>query len=239
MKKTAILLLVLLISVGLVFGEKDLETPKDKASYAVGYNMGLNLKRLSKIPHMDLLIKGLNDAVENKKSALAVDEMRRALKNFYEMSQKQKIEERKKLGEKNLAEGKVFLEENGKKEGIVTTKSGMQYKVINEGSGPIPGPEDIVELHYIGKTLDGKEFHNSYNKGKPVTFQVQRTYQGWSEALRMMKTGSKWKIFLPAELAFKDRGLGGKVGPNAVVIFELELLGVKPPAPKTEKPVQK
>jgi len=242
MKKAAILSLVLLIAVGLVYGEKALESNKDKASYAVGYNMGLSLKQLSKIPHMDLLIQGLKDAVANKKSVMTVEEMREILKKFYEMSQKQKMEERKKLGEKNLAKGKAFLEENGKKEGITTTETGMQYKIINQGSGPVPGPEDIVELHYIGTTLDGKEFDNSYKKGKPVTFQVQRTYQGWSEALRMMKTGSKWKVYLPPELAFKERGLGNKIGPNAVVIFELELLGVKAPTPKPKtasKPLKK
>jgi FKBP-type peptidyl-prolyl cis-trans isomerase FklB len=140
----------------------------------------------------------------------------------------------KEAGEKNELAGKKFLEENKKKEGVKTTASGLQYKVIKEGTGESPKETDTVITNYKGTTLDGTEFDSSYKRNEPTTFPVNRVIKGWTEALLMMKPGSKYQLFIPANLAYGERGVGKDIGPNSTLIFEVELVGIKPPdAPAT------
>ena len=139
---------------------------------------------------------------------------------------KKREEEQKKLAEKNAKEGEAFFAENKKKEGIVTLPSGLQYKVIKEGDGPTPKATDTVSVNYKGTFIDGTEFDSSYKRNQPATFKVKGVIPGWVEALQLMKVGSKWQIFIPASLAYGDKGAGNVIGPNATLIFEVELLSI-------------
>ena len=131
-----------------------------------------------------------------------------------------------KAAQDNLARGKAFLEENAKKEGVKTLPSGLQYRVIQEGSGATPGATDTVTVNYRGTLIDGTEFDSSYSRGKPATFRADRVIRGWTEALQMMKEGAKWELFIPPDLAYGERGAGGKIGPNSTLVFEVELVSV-------------
>lgn len=136
-------------------------------------------------------------------------------------------ENAKKVGEKNKREGDVFLAENKKKPGVKTLPSGLQYKVLKEGTGRTPKKADTVVTHYRGTLLDGKEFDSSYRRGEPATFPLNHVSRGWTEALQLMKVGSKWELLVPAQLAYGENGAGSDIGPNATLIFEVELLGIK------------
>jgi len=131
------------------------------------------------------------------------------------------------LADANLKAGKEFLDENGKRDGVVTTASGLQYEVLTEGNGVQPGPDDVVTVHYTGKLIDGTVFDSSVERGEPATFGVMQVIPGWVEALQMMKAGSKWRLYIPADLAYGPNGAGGVIGPNATLIFDVELLGVE------------
>lgn len=204
-----------------------LETTKEKASYGVGYNIGQNITNMGLDLNLELLIKGLKDATAKKKSALTTDEIRKAFTEMEEIATKKRAEERKKLAEKNTKEGKEFLAANQKKEGVVTLESGLQYQVLKAGKGKSPTATDMVKTHYHGTLIDGTVFDSSVKRGKPATFPVNRVIKGWTEALQKMKVGSKWKLFVPAELAYGDSPRpGGPIGPNAVLIFEVELLEI-------------
>ena len=145
--------------------------------------------------------------------------------------------ERKKQGEANKEKGGKFLEGNKTKQGIVTLKSGLQYKILKKGTGASPKATDTVKCHYKGTTIDGKEFDSSYKRGEPATFALNRVIKGWTEGLQLMKEGGKWQFFIPSELAYGERGSGPDIGPNEVLIFEVELLGIE--KPETKKPEKK
>jgi len=133
----------------------------------------------------------------------------------------------KEMGEKNLKEGEAFLQENAKREGVVALPSGLQYEVIEEGTGKSPKPGDEVTVHYRGTLVDGTVFDSSYERGEPVTFPVEGVIPGWTEALQLMKEGAKWKLFIPPSLAYGERGAGQVIGPNATLLFEVELISVQ------------
>lgn len=137
------------------------------------------------------------------------------------------FKDRKQLAEENLARGEAFIAENGKREGVVSLPSGLQYEVIHGGSGDRPGATDTVVTHYRGTLIDGKEFDSSHRRGEPARFQVNRVIPGWTEALQLMKVGSKWKLFIPSNLAYGERGAGKLIGPNAALVFEIELLEIQ------------
>ncbi len=210
-----------------LFGEEkspQLKDQKDKVSYSIGLNIGFNLGRQNVQVNPDLLAAGIKDAIAGKPQ-LNTDQVKEVMAAFEkDMQQKQKA-----AGEKNASEGAKFLEENKKKEGVKTTASGLQYKVIKEGTGPQPKETDTVTVNYRGTLINGTEFDSSYKRGQPATFPLNGVIKGWTEGLQLMKTGSKYQVFVPPNLAYGDRNVGPDIAPNSTLIFEVELLGVKPP----------
>lgn len=206
-----------------------LKTQRDKISYIIGMDAGSNLKAQSIDINQDIFMKGFKDALNGNKSALSDDETRDAMAAFKEERMKKHEEELKKAVEKNKKEGESFLAENKKKDGVVTLASGLQYKVIKEGDGRMPKDTDMVSVNYRGTLVDGTEFDNSYKRGNPATFSVNGVIPGWQEALKLMKVGSKWQLFVQPGLAYGERGAGSTIGPNATLIFEVELLSIGEP----------
>jgi FKBP-type peptidyl-prolyl cis-trans isomerase len=206
-----------------------LETEKQKASYAIGFNVGNSLKEV--LPELDfeILVQAMRDTQKEGKAQMTVPEMQKTFQSFNQKVRK-KLDAKKKIqGEKNIEEGKKFLEENAKKEGVKSTESGLQYVVEKEGDGPMPKATDQVQVHYKGTLLDGTEFDSSYKRNEPAKFPLNRVIKGWTEGLQLMKVGSKFKFFIPSSLAYGERG-SRTIGPNAVLIFDIELLSIEPPA---------
>lgn len=201
-------------------------TDKDKLSYSLGHNVGTNLKQQQIDVNIDVLLQGLKDGATGT-STMKEEEIRETISNYQRERIAKQAEEQRKAGEENAKKGKAFLEENKKKEGVVALPSGLQYKVITEGKGKKPTDKDLVTTHYRGTLLNGTEFDSSYKRNEPATFPVNGVIAGWTEALQLMSEGSKWQLFIPAELAYGTRGGGGKIGPNETLVFEVELLAVK------------
>ncbi|MEW5908863.1 MAG: FKBP-type peptidyl-prolyl cis-trans isomerase [Thermodesulfobacteriota bacterium] len=237
--------LVLMICVaGLVLpataGEKKMpKTENEKLSYAMGVNAARGMKRFMQMQSVELDMKlvesGFQDGLQDGEALLKDQEIQDILTAFQkEMHSKQQKmmaaqqEQMKTLGEKNKKEGDKFLAENKNQKGVKTLPSGLQYKIIKEGTGAAPKETDKVTVHYQGTLIDGTEFDSSYKRGTPVTFPVNGVIKGWTEALKLMKTGSKWKLFIPSGLAYGEGGTpGGPIGPNAVLLFEVELISVQ------------
>jgi len=206
--------------------EKKIELKDDKAkeSYSVGYQFAQNLKKMETDLDAEVLSAAIRDALSGKESRLSEEEMRAALTNLQERTVAAMQASMKERAQKNLAEGEKFLAENKTKEGVKTTASGLQYKVIEEGEGPSPKAGDTVTVHYRGTLVDGTEFDSSYAREEPATFSLTGVIPGWTEALQLMKKGSKWVLYIPAELAYGERGAGNRIPPNSTLIFEVELL---------------
>ncbi len=201
-----------------------LKDSKDKASYSIGLNIGSNLKRQNVDLNLDAMMAGMKDAMSGKTPLLNDEEVREAMTSLEkDMQQKQAA-----AAQKNVADGEKFLAENKTKSGVKTTASGLQYKVEKEGKGAQPKANDTVTVNYRGTLLDGTEFDSSYKRGQPATFPVSGVIKGWTEALQLMKAGSKYQLFIPASLAYGERGAGRNIGPNSTLIFDVELLEVKP-----------
>jgi len=205
----------------------ELKGEKERLSYSIGMNLGENLKRESVEVDPDLLAKGFKDSYEGGKTILSEDEARKTLTDYQKKLMAKKAEEMKKLSEKNKAEGEKFLAENAKKAGVTSLPSGLQYMEITPGKGKSPKATDTVTVHYKGTLLDGTEFDSSYKRGEPATFPLSGVIPGWTEALQLMKEGAKWRLFIPPNLAYGERGAGRDIGPNATLIFEVELISVK------------
>jgi FKBP-type peptidyl-prolyl cis-trans isomerase FklB len=205
----------------------ELKTDKEKISYSIGMDIGGNLRRGSIEVDPDMLAKGVKDSYGGGKTLLTEDQARQAINDFQQTLMAKKAEEMQKLSEKNKADGEKFLAENAKKEGVKVLPSGLQYKVITPGTGKSPKATDTVTTHYKGTLIDGTEFDSSYKRGEPATFPVSGVIPGWTEALQLMKEGAKWQLFLPPDLAYGERGAGRDIGPNATLIFEVELISVK------------
>jgi FKBP-type peptidyl-prolyl cis-trans isomerase FklB len=205
----------------------ELKTDKEKLSYGIGMDIGGNLKRQSVEVDPDLLAKGFKDSYGGGKTILTEDQARQAIADFQKMLMAKQAETMQKLSEKNKADGEKFLAENGKKEGVKTLPSGLQYKEITPGTGKSPKTTDTVTTHYKGTLIDGTEFDSSHKRGEPATFPVSGVISGWTEALQLMKEGAKWQLFVPSNLAYGERGAGREIGPNATLIFEVELISVK------------
>jgi len=202
---------------------------KEKVSYAIGVNIGSNFKRQEVEVDFDQLLKGMKDAVAGT-PAVTDAEIRETLTQFQqEMAAKQQ-EKRRVLSEKNKAEGEKFLTENKSKPGVITLTNGLQYKVITEGTGVIPASTDIVEVNYRGTLIDGTEFDAS-KPGAPLNRALNGLIKGWQEAITRMKIGSKWQLFVPSDLAYGEFGKQPNIGPNAALVFEMELLSAKAPPP--------
>ena len=204
-----------------------LTTPKDKASYAIGLNIGRGLHRDSVDIDPDIFLQGLKDALASGKPLLTDDEAKAALAALQADLSKRQQEKMQVVGELNKKEGGEFLANNKTQEGVVTLPSGLQYRILKQGTGPKPSASDSVVCNYRGTLLDGTEFDSSYKRGQPATFSVGQVIHGWTEALQLMPVGSKWQLFVPAELAYGARGAGDHIAPNATLIFEVELLSIQ------------
>ena len=227
--RTAVMLSVALAVSGAAWaaGPQELPGEKERLGYSFGMDIGSALRRQSIELDVDALNRGLKDAYIGGKTLLTEEESRREIEKYQQRLMEQQAEAMRQLSEKNKAEGEKFLAENGKKEGVTALPSGLQYKVITPGSGKSPKLSDSVTTHYKGTLIDGTEFDSSYKRGEPATFPVSGVIAGWTEALQLMKEGAKWQIFLPPALAYGDRGAGRDIGPNATLIFEVELISVK------------
>src|SRR5271155_4359986 len=212
------------------------KTQKDKVSYAIGMNIGTTLHKQSVDVDPKVLQQGLEDAFTGGKTLLSEDEARATLTEFQTEMRKKMQEKMQAEGEANKKEGATFLAANKAKDGVVTLPSGLQYKILTPGTGPKPTASDSVVCNYRGTLIDGKEFDSSYKRGQPATFPVTGVIKGWTEALQLMPVGSKWQLFIPADLAYGERGAGAEIGPNATLIFEVELLSIqeKPKEDKTK-----
>jgi len=201
---------------------------EDKVSYAIGTQMGrslLDLKQDDFALNIGMLIQGLKDAFDQRELALTEDQTQQTLQAFSTRMQAQRTEKQEKQAVENLAAGAKFMEENKTKPGVQTLPSGLQYKVITEGTGPKPTAQDMVKTNYRGTFLNGEEFDSSYKRNEPATFSVTKVIKGWTEALQLMKTGAKWQLFIPSELAYGVRG-SRNIPPNSTLIFEIELLEI-------------
>src|SRR5213592_642190 len=204
-----------------------LKDQKDKVSYSIGMNIGFNLSKQKVDINPDILAAGIKDAIAGKPQ-LTQEQVKEVMAQFEkDMEQKQK-----EAGEKNKTEGAKFLEENKKKAGVKTTASGLEYKVLKEGNGAQPKATDTVTVNYRGTLINGTEFDSSYKRGQPATFPVNGVIKGWTEALQLMKVGSKYQLFIPSNLAYGERSVSPDLAANSTLIFEVELMDAKPaPAP--------
>lgn len=227
------LLTVALIAVTTSFGcaqqsTPEIKTENDKVSYSIGYDIGRSLKAES-IDSLNLavLMRGMRDAQEGSDAALTDEEMMTVLTNFQQemmARQQRKYEQDMQM---NLTAGQDFLASNALKDGVQTTPSGLQYRVIQEGSGVRPASTSRVTVHYRGTLIDGTEFDSSYSRGEPATFGLNQVIPGWTEGLQLMTVGSKFELVIPSELGYGERGTQGVIGPNAVLVFEVELLEIE------------
>jgi len=203
-------------------------TLREQASYAIGLNIGENIKRDGLDVEKDELIKGLLDALNNRKPQLSAKQLNSVLTAFQRETQAKTEQKRKTDGDKNKKEGKPFLDANKGKKGVISLPSGLQYSVIKSGIGPTPKLTDHVRTHYHGTFIDGQVFDSTLDNEEPAVIPVSAVIRGWTEALQKMKVGDKWKLFVPSELAYGPDGYG-PVGPHAVLVFEIELLGIEKP----------
>ncbi len=206
-----------------------IETPSQKASYAIGYLTSQAWKEEGSEFELEAVIAGIRAGLaDGKEPALAEPEMRAALKAFAAETRMKRQQRAAALGEQNKKAGQAFLAANKSKAGVKVTASGLQYKVLREGKGPKPTPEDHVSVHYRGTQIDGTEFDSSYTRGEPDSFPVASVIKGWTEALQLMSVGSKFEFFVPSELAYGATPRpGGPIGPHATLIFEVELISVE------------
>jgi FKBP-type peptidyl-prolyl cis-trans isomerase len=203
-----------------------LKTQKEKFSYAVGMKMGQNFKKQSVPVDVSIYTRGMKDAIAGGKTLMTDEEAQAAIQAVQKDMQAKMQEKMKEAADVNKKEGEAFLAANKGKEGIVTLPSGLQYKILKEGTGPKPTPTDSVVCNYSGKLLDGKEFDSSYKRGQPATFPVTGVIKGWTEALQLMPVGSKWQLFIPSDLAYGEQGNRG-IEPGSTLVFEVELMSIE------------
>jgi len=226
-------ILYCLVCVGLLIGsvnaeeKKELKDPQEALSYSIGFQMGADFVKHGVTVDTEMISAGMRDALSRAEPKLSEEDMKARLSDLEARIKTAKQEELKEQAAKSLAEGEAFLAENGKKEGIVTLPSGLQYQVLQDGEGQSPKTTDKVTVHYRGTFIDGKEFDSSYSRGKPATFGLDRVIKGWTEGLQLMKPGAKWKLFIPAKLAYGERSVGSRIPPNSALIFEVELISVE------------
>jgi FKBP-type peptidyl-prolyl cis-trans isomerase FkpA len=204
-----------------------LQSLEQKVNYTIAQNLANNFKQSGVTIEPETFALALKDVRDGVPSRLSDEEMQTVMQTFQEQAMAQREEEQKKIAAENAAEGAKFLEENKAKEGVTTTESGLQYRVITEGSGAKPTATDTVTVHYSGKLLDGTEFDSSYARNEPAVFGLNSVIPGWTEGLQLMSEGSKWELVIPSDLAYGP-GANGPIPPNSVLVFEVELLEVKP-----------
>ena len=204
-----------------------MKSEKDKISYIIGMDIGNNFKKQGVEVDPDILAKGIKDALSGAKPQLTDQEAKDVMASFEKEMRAKQEAMRKTAGEKNKKEGEQFLAANKAKEGVKTLPSGLQYKVIKPGTGKKPQLTDTVTVQYRGTLIDGTEFDSSLRRGAPATFEVNKIIPGWTEALQLMQEGAKWQLFIPSNLAYGERGAGQQIGPNATLIFEVELVSIQ------------
>mgnify|MGYP005847800747 CR=1 FL=1 len=203
------------------------EIEPDKLSYAVGYDIGMNLRRQGIDLQIEQVMQAIRDTHNEAEPSVPREEMQQILTTLNEELREKRMQELRELADENQAKSNEFLQKNRSKDGVVVLPSGVQYKVIQEGDGERPGPADTVQVHYRGSRMDGLEFDSSFARGKPETFEVDQVLQGWQEILPLMREGAEWRIYVPPELGFGLRGQP-PVGPNEAVVFDLRLVSVGP-----------
>ena len=214
-------------------GSAELNTDPQKFGYAIGVDIGKSLKPVKDEVDVSALVAGLRETLDGKEPRLT-DEVREQVKSDITRKLQQKQMEERVAKSKTAQEaGEKFLAENGKRAGVKTTASGLQYEIVTEGAGAMPKTSDKVKVHYKGTLIDGTEFNSSYSRGQPVEFPLGNVIPGWTEGLQLMKVGGKAKLYIPSNLAYGERGAGAKIGPNETLVFEVELLNIeKMEAPK-------
>jgi len=223
LKKTFLFASLITIGSITIAAPLQLKTLQDKASYAIGANIGNSIKNQPQKINSTALIAGLKDVLNDKKPLLSKEEMMQAFKALQEKSQaKAKAE-----GEKNLKAGQVFLKKQARKTQVKKTSSGLLYKILKRGKGQQPVATDTVEVNYKGTLINGTEFDSSYSRGKPVTFPLNRVIPGWTEGVQLMKVGSKYRFYVPSNLAYGEMSPSPKIPPNSTLIFDIELLKIK------------
>ena len=226
-------ILAAIISTGLLFGvcsaadKLELKDQKDKESYSLGYQFGMSLKMQGVDINLDAYASAIRDALGGKEPRMSSEEMQSTVMGFRQRMADAQQKALKDQGEKNLAEGKSFLAENTKKTGVKTLPSGLQYKVLSEGAGKTPKKSDTVTVHYRGTFMNGTEFDSSIARGQPATFKVDGVIPGWTEALQLMKEGAKWQLFIPAELAYGEKGMPPRIPPQSALVFDVDLISVQ------------
>jgi FKBP-type peptidyl-prolyl cis-trans isomerase len=204
-----------------------LPTKMDKVSYAIGYDIGNSFVRGEISPNTEQVKAGMDARLSDAEPLMTEEQMRVVVTEFREEQRAAAMEKRKTEATDNESKGVAFLEENGKREGVITLESGLQYEIITAGDGASPAATDRVTTHYRGTLIDGTEFDSSYSRGRPATFPVNGVISGWTEALQLMKAGAKWKLYIPGDLAYGERGSPPKIGPNSALVFEIELISVE------------
>lgn len=206
--------------------QSSLTSEQDKISYSVGYQLGEVTKTQTEGLDTDLVLQGVKDALTNGESKLSAKERQQALAALKDKMTAEKQQRAQAIAEANLATSKEFFSNNGKKEGVTTLPSGLQYKVLASGDGKSPKADDKVTVHYTGKLLNDMIFDSSHKRNKPSSFQVNKVIKGWTEALQLMKEGDKWELYIPPELGYGARGAGQRIPANSALIFEVELISV-------------
>ncbi len=210
--------------------KEDLDSQQKKVSYAIGLDIGKNFKARRMDIDADVLLQGLKHGQSAAAPLLSDEEIRTVMTEYQQQMMKDDQQRRQAQGQENKAKEEAFLKENAQKPEMQVTASGLQYKVLREGTGPRPLESDTVKVHYRGTLLDGSEFDSSYKRNEPAVFPLKGVIKGWTEALQLMKVGSKYQIFLPSRLAYGEQGAGQAIAPNATLVFEVELLGIEKPA---------
>ena len=206
------------------------ETEKEKVSYVVGMQVGQSLSQIKDEIDLDVVFQAIRGTLAGDEPALSQEEAMQVQQAFAQKLQAKRTAEMQERAEKNKAEGDAFLAANKSKPGVKTTESGLQYQVIEEGDGPKPAATDTVKVHYTGTLLDGTKFDSSVDRGQPAQFALNAVIPGWTEALQLMPVGSKYKLWIPSDLGYGDRGTPGPIGPNQVLVFDVELLEIVQPA---------
>lgn len=203
-----------------------LETEKDKISYVIGLQIAGSLAQIKDEVDLKVLMRGIEVGLSGQEPAITEEEAMAVQQAFSERLQSKRAAEMQEMAQKNRAEGEAFLAQNKSKRGVTTTESGLQYQVVTQGTGPRPAATDTVRVHYTGTLLDGTKFDSSVDRGQPAQFALNAVIPGWTEGLQLMPVGSKYTLWLPSELAYGDRGTPGPIGPNATLVFEVELLEI-------------
>ncbi len=203
-----------------------LKTQQDKVNYGIGVSVGRNLKRQGIDVNADLVAKGMRDELAGSKLLMSNEDLQKTMTEFQMELQQKQAKAKMAAAQDNQKEGDAFLAENKKKDGVVTLKSGLQYKILKAGKGQKPKETDTVEVNYKGTLISGKVFDSSQS-GQPASFKVNQVIPGWQEGLKLMPVGSKWQIIIPPGLAYGQQGAGKDIGPNTTLIFEVELVGIK------------